>query len=341
MKVTFWTLLLLSFQAAIATTLLVRNHNCAPSAYTKICILVSLHYKPNAQQQVIHNFPSNQSHIRIVSETRTSGYTREVLDIDAKLYALLGQPAILEVFEHAVWNLQIPRALKQGSFPHSYVKNLTVEPGTDSPALQYLDLTNNYLSKIANIASLINLEVLRLGDNLISSINPSTFENLTKLRHLDLSYNDLRQISTAIFPQSLIHLNLYKNHITSLNYANLNYPSLEVLNLERNQLARIDGPSLILAMPSLKQARIAGNPIETYDLQQTLLLFQRHNITFRNEADEATCWSGEQIHEGVCVVQPKPPRTVLKDVVMSLAVVLVAIALVATLRWVILAMGRK
>lgn len=141
-----------AFHAAVATTLSVRNHTCAPSKYTKIGILEGLHYTPNAPQQVIHNFPSNQTHVRIVSETRSAGYSTEALDIDTKLYALLGQPAILEVFQHAVWNLQIPQALKRGSFPHCYVRNLTVEPGTNSPALVHLDLTSNATNSPSSMA---------------------------------------------------------------------------------------------------------------------------------------------------------------------------------------------
>lgn len=341
MNVKFWSLLLLFFQVAIASKLAVRNHTCAPSGYSKICILDSLHYKPHAENKVIHNFPSNQSHIRIVSDTRSAGHSRQVLDVNTKFYSLLGQPAILEIFQYAIWNLQIPRTLLRGSFPHSYTRNLTVEPGFDSPALVYLDLNNNYLRNISSIEAFVNLEVLLLSDNFIYSVDSSIFKNLTKLRHLDLSFNAISQTSIAILPQSLVHLNLYSNFISSLDFTTLNYHSLEVLNIERNKLTVIDAPSLIQALPKLKTARIGGNPLQKDDLQQLLVLFQRANISVRGEADEVACWYGEDIHEGVCIAPSKPPRTVFGDIVMSVTVVLVAVALVATLRWVFLAMGRK
>lgn len=338
----FYRTLLVCFQVAtISAVLLHRNHICAPSGYTKICILDFLSYRQD-QKHVTHTFPTNQSHIRIVGDTRTWGRSRQVLDFDGKLYKLLGRPVVLEIRDHAVRNLEIPRGLRQGSFTESYNMNLTVEPGTDIPALVFLDLTNNYLRNISAIKSLVNLEVLFLADNFISSIDPSTMKDLTKLRYLDLRYNDLSKLSLNVFPKSLTHLSLQRSNIADLDYKDLYYPALEVFNIERNQLTSIDGPALILAMPKLKMARIGGNMLEKGDLLELLDLFQRHNISVRNEADEASCWyHEEEAIGGVCLAKLPPPRSVFRDILFSLAVILVATAMVVAVRWVFRAMNDK
>lgn len=208
--------------------------------------------------------------------------------------------------------------------------------------LVFLDLTNNYLRNISAISSLINLEVLLLGDNMISSIDPSTMKDLTKLRHLDLSFNQLDRQSLSVFPKSLTHLYLQISDITTLNYKDLYYPSLEVFNIERNDLTSINGPALVLAMPKLKMVRVGGNKLQRDDLLDLLDFFKRHNISFRDEADEASCWYREgEIIEGVCLASLPPPRTVFRDILFSLGVIAMAGAMVLALRWVFRAMNES
>lgn len=341
MNFTFWTLLVCFQVATISAILLHRNHTCAPSGYSKICILDFTKYNQD-QKHVTHTFPTNQSHIRIVGDTRTWDYYRKVLDFDGKLYELLGRPAVLEVRDHAVRNLEIPRGIRQGFFTRSYNRNLTVEPGTDTPALVYLDLTNNYLRNISAIKSLINLEVLFLADNFISSIDPSTMKDLTKLRYLDLHYNGLSKLLLNVFPKSLTHLSLQRANIADLDLKYLYYPALEMFNIERNDLTSIDGAALILAMPKLKMVLVGGNRFDKSHLLELLDLFQRHNISIRNEADEASCWyDEEEAIGGVCLAKLPPPRSVFRDILFSLAVILVAIAMAVTVRWVFRAMNDK
>ncbi|XP_039430509.1 uncharacterized protein LOC120413656 [Culex pipiens pallens] len=332
-------LLLMSVQVAFAK-LSYRNHTCSPSSYAGICILGHLHYDP-ADEQVVHSFPRNRSHIRIVSDSRRVGRSTKVLNVDGKFYALLGRPACLEVLEHAVQRMELPRALRHGSFPDSYMRELSVEDGLGDPAVVYLELTGNMLEDVGSVGGLVNLEVLLLGDNMIKSIDTATFANLSRLRYLCLSYNYLSRISLSIFPKSLTHLDLFGCEITSLNYGELYYPNVEMLNIEGNLLTSIDGSALLLAMPKLKMVRIGRNFWDEDDdeLEQTIQLFRRHNISLRIEADDDAC---ENVGiEGVCFVEPSPPRTELPDILMSLVVILVAIALAGMLRWVFLAMNRK
>lgn len=217
-----------------------------------------------------------------------------------------------------------------------------MEPGTDTPALVYLDLTNNYLRNISAIKSLINLEVLFLADNFISSIDPSTMKDLTKLRYLDLRYNGLSKLSLNVFPKSLTHLSLQRGNIADLDLKYLYYPALEVFNIERNDLTSIDGAALILAMPKLKMVLVGGNKFDKSHLLELLDLFQRHNISVRNEADEASCWyDEEEAIGGICLAKLPPPRSVFSDILFSLAVILVAIAMAVTVRWVFRAMNDK
>lgn len=317
-----------------------RNHTCSPSSYAGICILGHLRYEPG-DAQVIHSFPRNQSHIRITSDSRSVGRSTEILNVDGKFYELLDRPACLEVLEHAVQRMELPRALRHGSFPDSYMRELSVEVGVDVPAIVYLELTGNMLKDIGSVGVLVHLEVLLLGDNMLKSIDLGTFENLNKLRYLCLRYNYLSRISLKIFPKSLTHLDLYASDITSLNYGELYYPNVEMLNVEGNSLTSIDGSALLLAMPKLKMVRVGWNSLDEDDdeLQQTIQLFRRHNISLRSEADDGAC---ENVGiEGVCFGEPRPPRSALPDILMSLVVILEAIALVGMLRWVFLAMNRK
>ncbi|KAL1377836.1 hypothetical protein pipiens_000577, partial [Culex pipiens pipiens] len=107
--------------------------------------------------------------------------------------------------------------------------------------------------------------------------------------------------STQVFPKSLTYLSLYSNEIKLLNYGDLYFPSLETLNLERNDLPSIDASAMMLAMPKLKVVRIGGNPIDPNEFRLAVQQFRKHNVSVNDEADEAACLYKEQVVEGVCV----------------------------------------
>jgi Leucine-rich repeat (LRR) protein len=56
-------------------------------------------------------------------------------------------------------------------------------------SLQVLNLSMNKISKLEGTIDLVNLKELILSDNLIKSIHPFLFSNVTKLIILDLSIN--------------------------------------------------------------------------------------------------------------------------------------------------------
>uniref|UniRef100_A0A1Q3FRZ8 Putative leucine-rich repeat protein n=2 Tax=Culex tarsalis TaxID=7177 RepID=A0A1Q3FRZ8_CULTA len=325
--------LLLLIKVVLATQLPHRNHSCVPSAYTQMCILEHLQYKPD-KEHVIHSFPPNRSHVRITTESRSSGRVVEMIEINAKLHTLLGKPKILEMYGYAMWKFELPRALWKGIFSKSHIFNLTVEPGTETPRVVYLDLSSNYLRDIANVSGLVNLEVLILSYNHISSIDATTMQNLTKLRILDLSHNFLLMVPMNIFPKSLTHLNLFACYIQSLNYDHLYYPSMEVLIVERNKLTSIDSTALMRAMPKLRKVRLGWNLFDLEELQEALQQFRQHNVSFRDEADEAACAFAQRVVEGVCIRGPAPPRSFLREIQLSLVVLVIGVALGVSIRWV-------
>ncbi|XP_052564323.1 uncharacterized protein LOC128093006 isoform X2 [Culex pipiens pallens] len=108
---------------------------------------------------------------------------------------------------------------------------------------------------------------------------------------------------------------------------------MEVLNIEQNKLTSIDGSALMLAMPKLKMIRIGWNLFEREELQEAFEQFRRHNISIRDEADEVACYFNEQVVEGVCIADHEPPRGLMREILMTVVVIVVAIALGATLRW--------
>jgi len=53
--------------------------------------------------------------------------------------------------------------------------------------------------KLESVNGLKNLKCLLLKSNDIREIIPGTFENMSSLEHLDLSYNRIKNLSSAMF----------------------------------------------------------------------------------------------------------------------------------------------
>jgi len=92
---------------------------------------------------------------------------------------------------------------------------------------------------------------------------PGLFDNLTSLRHLDLSDGDLKKIEPGSFRtlSNLKSLNLGDNRIEYLELASLEgLTHLRSLNLRRNAIQQL--PPALARLKNLKHLDIHGNPLE-------------------------------------------------------------------------------
>ncbi|KAG5331119.1 LRC26 protein, partial [Acromyrmex charruanus] len=92
---------------------------------------------------------------------------------------------------------------------------------------------------------------------------PGLFDNLTSLRHLDLSDGDLKKIEPGSFRtlNNLKSLNLGDNRIEYLDLASLEgLIHLRSLNLRRNVIRQL--PPALARLKNLKHLDIHGNPLE-------------------------------------------------------------------------------
>ncbi|KYN44261.1 Leucine-rich repeat-containing protein 70 [Trachymyrmex septentrionalis] len=92
---------------------------------------------------------------------------------------------------------------------------------------------------------------------------PGLFDNLTSLKHLDLSDGDLRKIESGSFRtlNNLKSLNLGDNRIEYLDLASLEgLIHLRSLNLRRNVIRQL--PPALARLKNLKHLDIHGNPLE-------------------------------------------------------------------------------
>lgn len=107
-----------------------------------------------------------------------------------------------------------------------------------------------------------HLHVLRIS-NAGKYLSPASFQNLSALRHLDLSKGDLVEIHPGSFshlPQ-LLSLNLAENYIEHLNHSSLEgLKNLRNLKLEQNSFHHL--PEELLNLKSLKALDVSGNQLD-------------------------------------------------------------------------------
>lgn len=142
--------------------------------------------------------------------------------------------------------------------------------------LEILDLSQNLLSNITgqfHFEEVNKLKRLNLAYNMIKDIESYTFEELTALIELDLSNNLIEDLSGQPFQNltSLVILKLSFNNIKYIDASLNNLKNLRHLYLRGNMLTSED-LELILIMDQLKTFDISNNSIETV----TPNLFVRH-----------------------------------------------------------------
>ncbi|XP_066586949.1 uncharacterized protein [Prorops nasuta] len=131
-------------------------------------------------------------------------------------------------------------------------------------ALRYLYINNNQLAYIPNICKLVNLEILNLSGNGISTVLSNTFCGLTKLTILHLNHNKINCIKDNAFENliSLKVLDLSENIIHTLP-ENWIHPQnkLETLILQNNNFNSLNDIQLT-NVESLKELYLYNNPFQ-------------------------------------------------------------------------------
>ena len=123
----------------------------------------------------------------------------------------------------------------------------------------------NRLESISQLYLPLNLKLLSLKNNRLNYINLSTLTRLGHLEKLYLSSNRLIQWSSLInniFP-SLEILELDRNHLSIIS--SLNAPKLKQLNLNENYLGRNIDKTILSNLPLLERLHLRDNQIEFID----------------------------------------------------------------------------
>ena len=169
----------------------------------------------------------------------------------------------------------------------SFPKNLPT-------SLESLDMSGNKISKLYEneISYLVSLNTLLLARNSVVDLRPGAFNGLGNLRVLDLNQTRIGSVPRDLFEQlqNLTHLYLGKNKIkileklsnplVSLRVLDLSdndcemvdcpfaesFPSLQILNLERNNLGKTgflseSGEPLLSGLTALEKVFISSNNI--------------------------------------------------------------------------------
>lgn len=331
--------ILLVFIAYVQGNGEVKQHTCQPGSFSGMCILVHVYY--NRTHDTKHIFPQNISLFRIGNDGWSKGIDSVVKEFDAKLYAELGHPQAVEILDSEMVTLEIPRALRHANFADNRLEEFWIEKGVDAePVLSFLDLGRNRISNLTNITVFVKLETLYLEANSIKTIDLNLFRNLTKLKFLNLNYNQLSHLSGEYFPPALTYLGLYNNEFSTLNYSTFQFPSLEILNLQQNYLTTIDTARLLQGLPKLKMLRLGHNNLPKDVFLSAIEVLKQHNVSYRDIADEVSCYYDAEEIEGVCMNAQYMGQSWLAAIALTVLTVVVAIVFVLLVRWVFIAMNK-
>lgn len=148
--------------------------------------------------------------------------------------------------------------INQGQMNGSAI-NYTCLHQAFSSQMQWLDLSHNFLEVLPyHFSFLFNLKVLNVSHNRLKYVRPLDLKNLEVLI---LSHNNLNVIPEDFFQNvsDLKHLDLSSNQI--FYFFPLSYPkNLEKLHLRKNKLAGLDTRKLQAIQKTLKELTLGANP---------------------------------------------------------------------------------
>ena len=158
-------------------------------------------------------------------------------------------------------------SLSSLSLDHNKLPSLPAGLFTGAPHLQDLALNNNQLGEVpADVASLIRLRTLDLGENRIQQLAARQLESLSSLYGLRLAGNKLTTIAGDVFTNNTnLHvLNIAHNKINDIDQdAFKNLRNLRALRLDNNELKDING--LVSSQKNLKWLNVSTNHLQWFD----------------------------------------------------------------------------
>ncbi|XP_053692113.1 uncharacterized protein LOC128740580 [Sabethes cyaneus] len=294
----------------------VPKYQCLESSTKYRCVIEYVTYHPG--QRI--SFPSGYQHFRIGTANASDSLESNITTLDEALYAAMDHPAIIEMEFVKMWRLVLPSDLAFGNFANNGIHSLDIDPAS-SYRITYLDLHSNLLSNVANISALDKLETLRLERNYIQEIDASTVSALAKLKRLNLKGNHLRSFPWHALPCTLVHLDISRNRLESVNLTNLRFPALEYINLAKNDIYELNVTDILRAAPNLKEAYLFNHQIPTDDMGGIASALHERRILF-SEIDEEYCLPNEDYIDGRCVkrIVPRKPKYTWKTAVVAVCV---------------------
>ncbi|XP_033647370.1 leucine-rich repeats and immunoglobulin-like domains protein 3 [Asterias rubens] len=143
-------------------------------------------------------------------------------------------------------------------------RQLTAVPNDIPHWVKILDLSKNQITEFpTQWPSISNLTRLLMDHNEIEYIEPGSMEGFVSLRKLDLSYNNIVNITENTFPSqsNLHHIFLNNNRITLLAPRSLEpLRILQTLNLEKNRIEELP-KELFLMLDKLVTLNLSRNKL--------------------------------------------------------------------------------
>ncbi|KFB42174.1 AGAP004017-PA-like protein [Anopheles sinensis] len=286
-------------------------HRCIAGSEAFVCELQSFHYDPEENIPLFH-LPKHVNAIRFVKTFYGRQDEEQQLNsYDGLLHKQLNSPIAIEIARNSLERIEIPSNLEYADFKQNEIKEIYAA-SNQSYALRFLNLYANTDMRqltIANISKFVNLETLYLGLCNMYTIPEGLFDNMDRLKVLDLRGNHFSQIDLSRFPPSLTELLLEDNRIVSLNFPTDRFPMLTELNVEDNFINNVDVSALLAMAPKLKLFAVGHNPIKRAQLVSILDELVRRNVAYYNTElpKDSECLADERKFRGVCIPESSFP----------------------------------
>ncbi|XP_034945170.1 chaoptin [Chelonus insularis] len=158
-----------------------------------------------------------------------------------------------------------------------------------------LDLSNNRLISVSPLM-LKNLLSLNLASNHLKRLTPDTFNNLSRLKYLNISENPLYGGFPPVFPSSLVILDASRTGLKILpTVLLLNLDSLSKLYLSHNHLQEI-GEGTFQHLYNLTSIDLSYNIIERIDNGAFVGLINLYKLNLKG--NRLTSFAGEYFNTG-------------------------------------------